>query len=217
MTEDTQSAYRVHGSRFRYAMALLREHGIEPSEIMYQAPHYIIILPMPLNMDALMDAPRPRRRQFGWSIPPGIVWPLVILVSAGAIIYYAPQLLGGLAAGVADSIRFEMPAVNLWPWPGAEQAGAPAGGGWMQEVRDTATTVALVVVGVPAALLTMAILWKSRNVLAALGRGTVAAGKLLGKAAVAAGKPLGRVGAAAGRAAATAGRAAASSISKWRK
>lgn len=205
MNDDVQ-AYRVHGSRFRYAMAILREHGIEPSEIMYQAPHYIIILPMPLNMDALMDAPRPRRRQLGWSIPPAIVWPLVILVSIGAIIYYAPQLLGGLAAGLADSIRFEMPAVNLWPWPGAEQAGAPAGGGWMQEARDTAMTIAMIVVGVPAALLVMYFLWAGRNILALLGRGMFAAGKVLGKA-----------GAVAGRAAATAGRAAASSISKWRK
>lgn len=208
MNDDVQ-AYRVHGSRFRYAMALLREHGIEPSEIAYQAPYYIIVLPMPVNMDALMDAPRPRRRHFGWSIPPGIVWPLVILISVGAIIYYAPQLLGGLASSLAGSFRFEMPAINLWP--GAAPAGAPAGGGgWMQEVRDTATTVALVVVGVPAALLAMAILWKSRNVLAALGRGTVAAGKLLGKAGAAAGKPLGKVGAAAGR-------AAASGVSKLRR
>lgn len=87
----------------------------------------------------------------------------------------------------------------------------------MQEVRDTATTVALVVVGVPAALLAMAILWKSRNVLAALGRGTVAAGRLLGKASIAAGKPLGKIGAAAGRAAAAAGRAAASGVSKLRR
>lgn len=80
----------------------------------------------------------------------------------------------------------------------------------MQEVRDTATTVALVVVGVPAALLVMYFLWAGRNVLAALGRGTVAAGKLLGKAGVAAGKTLSKVGAAAGR-------AAASGVSKLRR